>query len=351
MSQMPPPGAPLQPKLRSDSVRRIAAAHRLGTVQRYTPVVGGYLNRSYRVETDAGYFFVKRHTRFHRAELRLQHRLLLTLQERGLSVGAPLPDRQGRTWTVVNHRPVSVFPWTIGQHRAGASLSESECTALGALLGRTHLLLAELGEDQPQPFLLPPIRVAQAARRAERLLQQVRAHQPSDDFDRLAEAYVRFAIGHFRAYAGEADVLACLTRWQLTHGDFHQLNVIFADDGGMTIVDWDRLRVQPRLVELVRALVLWLHDPQTGVVDVQRAEWVVEGYVAEAPVEPGALAQLVEHWWWSKLSDLWILDTHYQRGNPSADDLLPSTLAWLGWLAEHRHAFGEALEGAAHRGR
>lgn len=348
---MPLPSALQQPKLRSDSVRRIAAAHGLGTVQRYAPLEAGYLNCNYRVETDAGPFFMKRHTRFQRAELRLQHRLLMTLQARGLSVGAPLPDRQGRTWTVVNHRPVTVFPWTIGEHRAGASLSERECTALGALLGRTHLLLAELGEDQPQPFLLPSVRVKQSIRKAEQYLQQARAHQPSNDFDRLAEAYLRFAIGHFRAYTGEADVLACLTRWQLTHGDFHQGNVIFGDDGGMTIVDWDRLRVQPRLVELVRALVLWLHDPQTGVVDVQRAQWVVEGYAAQAPVEPSALAQLVEHWWWSKLADLWILDTHYQRGNSSADDLLPSTLAWLSWLAEHRRAFGEALEQAAARGR
>ena len=309
------------------------------------------MNCNYRVETDVGHFFVKRHTRFHRAELALQHRLLGTLQERGLSVGAPLPDRQGRTWTVVNHRPVAVFPWTVGEHRAGASLSEGECLALGDLLGRTHQLLAELGEDQPQPFLLPSIRAGQVVRRAERLLQQALAHQPSDDFDRLAEEYLLFTLRHFRAYAGEADTLACLTRWQLTHGDFHQLNVIFGQDGGMTIVDWDRLRVQPRLVELVRALVLWLHDPQTGVVDVRRAEWVVQGYAAREPVEPGALAQLVEHWWWSKLSDLWILDTHYVRGNTSADDLLPSTLAWLGWLAEHRRAFGESLEQAARRER
>lgn len=348
---MPLPSALQQPKLRSDSVRRIAAAHGLGTVQRYEPLTAGYLNCNYRVETDAGPFFVKRHTRFYRAELRLQHRLLLTLQERGLSVGAPLPDRQGHTWTVVNHRPVTVVPWAVGEHRAGASLSQGECKALGELLGRTHLLLAELGEDQPQPFLLPSIRVAQAARRAQHLLQQIQAHQPADEFDRLAEAYLRFAIGQLHAYAGEADVLACLTRWQLTHGDFHQLNVIFGDDGGMTIVDWDRLRVQPRLVELVRALVLWLHDPQTGVVDVQRAQWVVEGYAARAPVEVGALASLVEHFWWSKLSDLWILDTHYQRGNTSADDLLPSTLAWLSWLAEYRRVFGEALEQAAARGR
>ena len=293
---------------------------------------------------------MKRHTRFHRAELALQHRLLTTLQERGLSVGAPLPDRQGRTWTVVNHRPVTVFPWTVGEHRAGASLSKGECLALGDLLGRTHQLLAELGEDHLQPFLLPPVRVKQRIRNAEQYLQQAREHQPRDEFDELAEEYLRFTLGQFRAYAGEADALACLTRWQLTHGDFHQFNVIFGQDGGMTIVDWDKLRVQPRLVELVRALVLWLHDPQTGVVDVQRAEWVVQGYAAQAAVEPGALAQLVEHWWWSKLSDLWIFDTHYVRGNTSADDLLSSTLAWLGWLAEHRRAFGEALEGAARRG-
>ena len=350
VSQMPLPSAFQQPYLRADSVRRLAAAHGMGTVRRYVPLEAGYLNCNYRVETDSGHFFVKRHTRIRRSDLELQHRLLTTLQARGLSVGPPLPDRQGQTWTVVNHLPVTVFPWTAGEHRAGASLSERECVAVGQLLGRTHQLLAEVGGDQPQPFLLPPVRAEQSVRRAERLLEMARAHQPQDDFDGLAEAYLAFVIEQLRQAVHEPDAQPCLTGWQLTHGDFHQLNVIFGPDGGMTIVDWDRLRAQPRLSELVRSLVLWFHDPETGAVDLQRTAWVVRGYADRAPVEPGALAQIVDHFWRTKVADLWILDEHYLRGKQTADELLPSTLNWLRWLAEHRRAFGETLEAAAHSG-
>lgn len=344
---MPLPSAAQQPYLRADSVRRIAAAHQLGTVQRYAPLPTGYLNGNYRVETDAGHFFVKRHTRIGLARLERQHRLLATLQTRGLSVGAPLRDRQGQTWTVVNHLPVEVCPWTAGGHREGASLTERECVALGGLLGQIHRLLDDLGGPQPQPFLLPPIPVQQALTQADHVLRLARAHAPHDAFDEVAEAYLTFTSEQLRAYHGKATADVCLTPWQLTHGDFHQWNVIFGPDGRLTVVDWDRVRVQPRLSELVRMLVLWLHDPATGIIDVERAGWVVQGYVGRVPVEPGALAQMVEFYWWNKLTDLWIPQRHYLRGDTGADDLLARTLGWFRWLREHRWAFGEVLERAA----
>lgn len=351
VNQMPLPNPFQQPYLRADSVRRIAAAHGLGTVQQYTPLTAGYLNGNYRVETDAGQFFVKRHTRIRRTDLEAHHGLLLTLQARGLSVGAPLPDRQGQTWTVVNHLPVEVFPWTVGEHREGISLSERECVALGELLGQIHQLLDEFGGPQPQSFFLPTVPVQPALTQADRLLKLARAHQPQDDFDRVAEAYLTFTIEQLHGHPDGAAVETCLTPWQLTHGDFHQWNVIFGQDGQMTVVDWDRVRVQPRLSEVVRTLVLWLHDPATGAIDVERAGWVVRGYTSHAPVDQGALAQMVEHYWWNKLTDLWIPQRHYLRGNTGADDLLERTLGWFRWLAEHRRAFGESLEAAASHGR
>jgi homoserine kinase type II len=341
---MPLPSAVHEPCLRADSVRRLAVAHRLGTVKGYVPLTAGYLNCNYRVETDAGQYFVKRHIRIRRSDLKLQHQLLMTLQERGLPVGAPLRDQRGNSWTVVNHRPVAVFPWTVGEHRSGASLTKHECVALGELLGRTHQLLGEIGGDHPQPFLLPQIPIQQALKDARRLLHLARAHRPQDDFDQLATGYLSFTIEQLGAYRDASATQVSLTPWQLTHGDFHQWNVIFGSDGRMTVVDWDRVRVQPRLSELVRTLVLWLHDPDTGAIDVERACWIVQGYTAQVPVERGALAQMVEHYWWSKLTDLWIPQRHYERDDTVADELLARTLGWFRWLSRHREAFGQALE-------
>jgi Ser/Thr protein kinase RdoA (MazF antagonist) len=345
---MPLPSVVHEPHLRGDSVRRIAARFGLGQVARFTALAAGYLNCNYRVETDIGQFFVKRHPGAPLLDLQQRHQLVQTLQARGLPVGAPLADDDGRTWTVVNHRAVAVFPWIDGEHRVGLTLSDAECLAVGRLLGRTHGLLREIGGDQPQPFLLPAIQIDRRLTRAELLLARVRAQAAPDPFDALAEPYLVFVVEQLRrSVTTRLRLEPCLTGWQLTHGDFHQLNVLFTPDGQMTLVDWDRVRVQPRLSELVRGLVLWLHDPETGALDVRRAAMVTKGYAAEMPVEPGALAAVVEHFWQTKLADLWILDRHYDQADCSADDLLPSTLGWLQWLTEHRQALGQALEAAA----
>ena len=116
----------------------------------------------------------------------------------------------------------------------------------------------------------------------------------------------------------------------------------------MTLIDWDKARVQPRLFELIRSIVFWLADEPTGSIDLDSAWSMMRGYASWIQVEPGVMAEIVDYFWWSKLNDLWILDRHYLQADPIADDLLPSTLGWLRWLREHRRTLARALDDAAH---
>ena len=251
----------------------------------------------------------------------------------------------------VGQRPLTVFPWIEGEHRTRGTLTADECLAVGALLGRTHQALAEARTGEQQTFMLPPIRPERTLRRADDLRRRLQAHQvllPGDPFDALADECLDFTIGLLQEAHAEIGAEPCLTTWQWTHGDFHPGNVLVQPDGAMTLLDWDKARVQPRLFELVRSIVLWLADAQTGSIDLQAAWSMMRGYASWIRVEPGVIAQIVDYFWWSKLNDLWILDRHYIQADPIADDLLPSTLGWLRWLLVHRHALAQALDDAAH---
>jgi homoserine kinase type II len=344
---MPHPGLAGQRRLSARSMRRICASYGLGEVTRFAPLAAGTLNCNYTLETTHGRYFVKHHVDMRPADLMRQHRLLQTVQANGLAVAAPLPDAHDRTFLTVYRRPVVVFPWIDGQHRSHGALTDDACYAIGALLGRTHRALAEAGDGEQQPFLLPPIRPEYTLVRAFDLLDRVRAQQSPDPFDALAEAYLTFTIEHLRVPGHAVGLHPCVTTWQWTHGDFHPGNVIFGQDGAMTMIDWDKARVQPRLFELVRSIVLWLADRETGSVDLQAAWSMMRGYATWTRVEPGVVPEIVDYFWWSKLNQLWILDRHYSQSDRTTDDLLASTLGWLRWLLAHRHDLALALADAA----
>jgi len=348
---MPHPGLAGQRRLSARSARRIAEVYGLGEIARFAPIAGGYLNNNYVVETGRGRYFLKHHVAMRSADLQHQHRLLAALQSAGLPVAAPLADRQGQTFLTVGRRPLAVFPWIDGEHRVGGTLTSDECFAVGALLGRTHRALADIEDGEQQRFMLPPIRPECTLVRADDFRRRIQAHralEPGDPFDALAEECLDFTVDLIQETHGEIGDHPCLTTWQWTHGDFYWGNLIFGPDGSMTLIDWDRARVQPRLFELVRGIVLWLADARTGGIDLDRAWSMMRGYASRVQVEPGAISQIVDYTWWSKLNDLWILDRHYLQADPIADGLLPGTLGFLRWLLVHRHALARALDDAAH---
>jgi Ser/Thr protein kinase RdoA (MazF antagonist) len=344
---MPLPSLTNQHALSARSVHWICEVYGLGEVAGYEALAAGYLNNNYRVETDRGCFFLKHHIKARRASLDEQHRLLGSLQEAGVPVAAPLADPYGRTHVTVSHRPVSVYAWIEGSHRSGPALTSEDCEAVGGLLGRVHRALAAMGDAAQQPFLLPPIQQERTLAKVREIRRRIDARQPRDAFDGLAEEWLDFMVDQLGQVERRAGDDPCLTVWQLTHGDFNPKNVLFGADGTMTIIDWDRVRVQPRWFELLRTLALWLIDTETGSISLEAARRMLRGYARQVPLEPELVPGLIEYYWQQMLNHLWILDWHYLQANPTADDLAASSLRWLRWLTAHRHELTEVLAGEA----
>ena len=201
------------------------------------------------------------------------------------AVAAPLSDQRDQTFLTVDRRPLAVFPWIEGEHRPRGALSDDECHAIGALLGRAHRALAESTSSEQQTYMLPPVRSERTLDRAAELRRLVQTRQLRDPFDVLAEECLDFTVDQVQRARGEIGAQPCVTTWQWTHGDFHPGNVVCQPDGTMTLVDWDKARVQPRLFELVRSIVLWLADAETGTIDVRAAWSMMRGYAARVHVD------------------------------------------------------------------
>jgi aminoglycoside phosphotransferase (APT) family kinase protein len=324
--------------------------HGTGCLLACEPVAQGLLNRCYRLRTSRGRLFLKHYLQDpdrpggdsnHPATIARQHRATLRLGALGLPVAAPLADAEGRTVCVLRGAPYAVYPWVDGRHRAGTELTWAQCRRLGTLLGLVHTglerVLADAGETStavPRPSAVPEETYALI----EDLLRLARRHRPRDAFDGLAERRLleRRALLERHAHHRPADATTPASGW--VHGDFHPFNLIYRGAEPAAIIDWDRLGVQPRAEEAVRAAVIFFVREPHGTLDLARLRCYAHAYRCSAGVPPRELAAAVQRVWWERLNDFWTLRWRYERHDHRADPLFPATAGLAVWWTRHYDA-------------
>ncbi|OQR60857.1 phosphotransferase [Streptomyces maremycinicus] len=355
----------------------------VGTALTCEPVDEGLLNRGYRLRTTRGRYFLKHHVDPDTADpdaIARQHRATERLADLGVPVAPPLPGHDGRTVAVVGGHAYALHPWIDGRHRHGAQLTPGQCGRLGTLLGVVHagleqVMRASHGERPPAqrgghvprprpepldrtPAAVPATATVTAPRahpdRAERpgpvattttsaapspdpadtfvlidgLLARVRRHRPADSFDELARHRLLERRALLERHADRRPPPGGPVGW--VHGDFHPFNLLYRGDAPAAIVDWDRLGVQPRAEEAVRAAAIFFVRPD-GTLDLPRARRYARAYRRAAGATAGELTAAVHRVWWERLNDFWMLRWHYERGDARADSQFPAASALVVW--------------------
>ncbi|MGK5627756.1 phosphotransferase [Streptomyces sp. URMC 123] len=331
------------------------------------PVAQGLLNRGYRLATTRGRYFLKHHLDGDRAAIVRQHRATARLEELGLPVAPPVPDAHGRTVAVIGGRCFALHPWVDGRHRDGTELTAAQCGRLGALLGHVHTCLERVMRERgPQP---PGVRTAGTVRTVragepdpgrgagepyasadpvgtfeliDELLALARGRRPRDAFDELAEHRLlerRVLLqrhAHCRPEAGAEPAPG----W--VHGDFHPLNLLYRGAEPAAIVDWDRLGVQPRAEEAVRAAAIFFVRP-CGTLELSKVRAYARAYRGATGAGADELAAAVHRVWWERLNDFWMLRWRYQLHDQRADHQFPAAAALVVWWTRDYDAVRDAF--------
>ncbi|MFC9080505.1 phosphotransferase [Streptomyces sp. NPDC057062] len=329
MSHAPPLGALL---------RRYGA----GSVLACDPVDQGLLNGGYRLCTTRGRYFLKHHSDPETADpaaIARQHRATQRLADLGVPVAPPLTGHDGRTVAVVGGRAYALHPWIDGRHRHGAQLTAEQCGRLGALLGVVHASLERVMSCAPGS----PVESADPADTfalIDDLLCRVTRHRPVTAFSAVPRHVVgRRGPGWARPRAG-GPPRGGAVGW--VHGDFHPFNLLYQGDAPAAIVDWDRLGVQPRAEEAVRAAAIFFVRA-VGTLDLAKVRAYARGYRRTAGAPPGELAAAVHRVWWERLNDFWMLRWHYERGDSRADAQFPAASALAVWWTREYDAVRDAF--------
>ncbi|MGW7403173.1 phosphotransferase [Streptomyces sp. NPDC054833] len=339
-----PPLVPLAPPL--GALLRLYAA---GSALACEPVEQGLLNRGYRLCTTRGRYFLKHHFDPDTADpdaIERRHRATQRLADLGVPVAPPLPGRDGRTVAVVGGHAYALHPWIDGRHRHGGQLTPGQCVRLGALLGAVHAALERVmpPKGRTRPAAGPhPVKSADPADTfalIDELLAHVSRHRPADAFDELARHRLLERRALLEQHADRRPPRGGSVGW--VHGDFHPFNLLYKGDAPAAIVDWDRLGVQPRAEEAVRAAAIFFVRP-AGALDLPKVREYARAYRRAAGATPSELAAAVHRVWWERLNDFWMLRWHYERGDTRADPQFPAASALAVWWTREYDAVCDAF--------
>jgi Ser/Thr protein kinase RdoA (MazF antagonist) len=318
-----------------------------GTPLTCEPVPSGLLNRGWRLTTTRGRFFLKQYVAADTADpgvIARQHAATGGLARLGLPVAAPLPDARGETVTLAGGVGYALFPWVDGRHREGTELSPAQSRRLGTLLGRVHTGLARV-QPPPETGRHPSAHTDRTHAHIDQLLALVRGHRPYDSFDALAEHRLLERRALLRQYGHRRppDAEGPVSGW--VHGDFHPLNLLYRGEEPAAIVDWDRLGVQPRAEEAVRAAAIFFVHPVDGRLDLRKVRGYARAYRRGAGIGPAEVAAAVHRVWWERLNDFWMLHWRYQRRDRRSDPLFPAASALAVWWTSEYEAVLDAFTG------
>ncbi|QHY96898.1 homoserine kinase [Streptomyces sp. S4.7] len=336
------------------------------------PLAQGLLNRGYRLTTTHGTYFLKHHLDGDRESIARQHRVTRRLQALGVPVVPPVRDTEGGTVAVVGGHCYALHPWVDGRHRTGAHLTPAASWQLGSLLGVVHTCLEQvmkpvadrLGHGGTRDGTRLGARIgaqgsphdaagdgvyasavpADTFALIDELLALARGRTPGDGFDSLAEHRLleRRTLLELNAHHQPPPGAETATGW--VHGDFHPLNVLYRGTDPAAIVDWDRLAVQPRAEEAVRAAAIFFVRP-SGELDLVKVRAYARAYRLTTGADPRELAAAVHRVWWERLNDFWILRWRYQLNDRRADPQFPAVSALAVWWTRRYEEVREAFAG------
>ena len=318
----------------------LAAAFDLGSVLRWRFLPDGLMNLNWRIETQRGSFAVKRLADIPPSLMRSHLNVVGALASGSVPVCPAERSSTGDTVVEVSGRYYSLFRWVDGEHRAGIDLRLEEVFELGALLGRIHSDLeglAGLGDlaEAPATLRAEVAGPERALAETDRLLSVIASLKVPQPFDAAAAGALkqrRALLGRCAGMRPADDRPRGPVGW--THGDVQYRNLLWRDGVVVAVLDWDRLRVRPYAEEVVRTAQVQFQRPD-GRLDLDRVTAFTRGYRTVVSVGADALADAGARLWWKRMTDLWPLDWHYDRGDHTCDDLWVAGQPLLQWWTSH----------------
>jgi homoserine kinase type II len=316
----------------ANELRRVLGYYDLGELRAAWRIKLGFVNDNWAVETVRGQYFLKRrHPNLHRPDLiRVQHDLMEWLRQAGFPAPAIVPTVSGETFLALDGEFYEIHEYIEGQpydHDRPDHLEEAART-LGhyhtCVKGFTSQALRDLGAPYSPTILRTTLTDLGEAWGLDR----------DPDLAQIAGQLEAHALDLAARFAG----LGALPHLVI-HGDYYGGNLLFDGDRIVGVVDYDKARWQPRVVELAEALIYFAtersghlkHIVYSGTLDLGVVRQFLAAYTEMVSLSESEIHAL-PHW----IRTIWLCASLNPPLEPlmspeAAPQAAPEVLALAGW--------------------
>jgi homoserine kinase type II len=261
----------------------------VGGLAEIMPIASGIENTNYFVTTERGRYVLTLYERLPASELPFYLNLMAHLSRSGCEVPAPIPDRTGALFSLLNGKPASLVERVDG---VPIDMPDTlHCAKVGAALARLHLA------SQTYRARLTNRRGPAWWRTAARA---VRAHlSPSQAA--LLDAEIKFQTGFGRVKLAKGAI----------HGDLFCDNVLFDGERVAGIIDFGFAATDFYAYDLAITVNDWCVDAAGAPLDPSLLLALVKAYDAVRPMSadereawPSLLRAAALRFWLSRLYDM-----------------------------------------------
>jgi len=209
--------------LEAAEIQTILQAYGLSGYRKHHPIAAGTINTNIRVELADRPVFLRVNEGKPLGEVQREAAILEHIVARGVRTPLPLRTRDGLLYASWGSVFVSVFPWVDGQTLSRDDVTPAHAAAVGVALARLHQAGADISDRRPGRYESDEIdrRVAHISAVDDPVLKQA-----------LQTLIPELANLH------EARTSQLETG--LIHGDLFIDNVLFAEDGQPTLIDFEQ---------------------------------------------------------------------------------------------------------------
>ena len=261
----------------------------VGALTELSPIAAGIENTTYFVTTERGRFVLTLYERLPVEDLPFYLNLMAHLARAGVEVPAPIPDRTGAFFSILNGRPAGLVRRIDGEPVKVPA--PEHCAAVGNALARLHLA------SQSYRARLTNRRGPAWWRQAARAVRPFIAQEQNE----LLASEVKFQTGFGKVKLPKGAI----------HGDLFCDNVLFAGERVAGIIDFGFAATDFFAYDLAIAVNDWCVAGGCGDLDTERLATMVAAYHAVRPLTdderaqwPALLRAAALRFWVSRLYDL-----------------------------------------------
>ncbi|MFA6586231.1 MAG: phosphotransferase [Candidatus Paceibacterota bacterium] len=318
-------------------IQKILENYNIGNLEHLKIIPIGVSSKNYEIKTTTGLYFLKKHRK--NAGLRIDsiEKVEKFFSKKEIPVICPIPTKENKLHCFYEGDCYVLYPFIPGISFTQENIPNQAIIRMAEMLAKIHLLgkdpLINFSLSNSRYFL--PEKSENLIRDIDYFLEKILNMEEKSDYDNEAYEALLFKKELALKFSSETDNFS-FEEFNLGHGDFHPGNIFFDSKNNISaIYDFDMSGPQPRIYELVRAMMLTCFDNSFAKKNFKKAKIFIKTYYELYPFLKEDFKQAVNCFYFKGFS-VWRERAHYNENNRRTDKTYLLSNKTLKYMTENR---------------